>query len=111
MHRVRSASKQSFTIRRALTMRKLLIAALSCASFAATTPVAESKAEKVEVTNPKNGATISVPEGHKFVLRLTSNPTTGYSWRITLVDKTFGSPKSKYKQEGAPGLIGAGGHQ
>ncbi len=54
-----------------------------------------------------NGTTVAVPLGSTFTVWLQENPTTGYSWNITVTDglqitnDTFIPPTS--------GLIGAGG--
>jgi len=62
-----------------------------------------------EYLNP--GEPIKVKAGQKFIIRMESNPTTGYSWQlskdldniIVLVNNTFIPPDSK--------LCGAGGHE
>jgi inhibitor of cysteine peptidase len=54
-----------------------------------------------------NGTTVAVPLGSTFTVWLQENPTTGYSWNVTVTDglqitnDTFVPPTS--------GLIGAGG--
>lgn len=50
-------------------------------------------------------------EGPNFVLKLTSNASTGYAWKVVSTDRTFGYPvKSDYV--GAPGAaIGGAGYQ
>lgn len=54
-----------------------------------------------------NGTTVAVPLGSTFTVWLQENPTTGYSWNVTVTDglqitnDTFIPPTS--------GLIGAGG--
>ena len=65
--------------------------------------------EKEEYLNP--GEPIKVKAGQKFIIRMESNPTTGYSWQlskdldniIVLVTNAFIPPESK--------LCGAGGHE
>ena len=62
-----------------------------------------------EYLNP--GESIKVKAGQKFIIRMESNPTTGYGWqlsktldnKIILVTNAFIPPDSK--------LCGAGGHE
>jgi eight-cysteine-cluster-containing protein len=39
-----------------------------------------------------DGATFQVTKGQVVILRLPSNPTTGYNWAIAATDRTFGYP-------------------
>jgi inhibitor of cysteine peptidase len=54
-----------------------------------------------------NGTTVTLPLGTSFMVVLQENPTTGYSWNVSVTDgleitnDTFAPPTS--------GLIGAGG--
>lgn len=64
----------------------------------------------VVVTDADDGKTVPVPVGRKLVVRLKSNPTTGYRWRVA------GSDPDHLRQEGEPSfegpngrLVGAGG--
>ncbi len=68
------------------------------------------KADAVDrvVTQDDNGATIEVTEGTPIVLRLPSNPTTGYGWEVVSTDRTFGYPEESFEASRTT-LIGAGG--
>jgi inhibitor of cysteine peptidase len=55
-----------------------------------------------------NGKAVTVPRGGRLVVRLASNPSTGYSWRIVarptgvrLLSRSYVPPQS--------GRVGAGG--
>ncbi|MBP1929995.1 inhibitor of cysteine peptidase [Methanolinea mesophila] len=80
----------------------------------ATTAVPETTAPTVETPMVYNesadGSTITVPVDGKFVVVLAENPTTGYSWNVTvtsgleITNDTYIAPET--------GLVGAGGsHQ
>lgn len=84
---------------------------------ATSTPVATTAAPQATATPPvttmkvynesANGNTISVPLNGTFAVVLLENPTTGYSWNMTvtsglvITNDTFTPPKST--------LVGAGG--
>ena len=59
---------------------------------------------------PSRSTTISVRVGEEFVIRLASNPTTGFEWSVTetapevrLVSKRYDAPSEQ--------IPGRGGHQ
>lgn len=84
---------------------------------ATSTPVATTAAPQTTAAPPvttmkvynesANGSTITVPLNGTFAVVLLENPTTGYSWNMTvtsglvITNDTFNAPKS--------GLVGAGG--
>jgi inhibitor of cysteine peptidase len=39
-----------------------------------------------------NGLTFDVLEGESVIVRLPSNPSTGYEWQVVSTDRTFGYP-------------------
>jgi len=57
-----------------------------------------------------NGALVQIPRGAKITIELKENPTTGYRWTISSIDKVFLVPEgdeflpSKQKSLGAGGL-------
>jgi inhibitor of cysteine peptidase len=64
------------------------------------------------LTGADNGKQVTLQAGENLTLTLESNPTTGYSWQVTELDKAIlvqeGEPE--YKQSpGSEGLVGAGG--
>ncbi len=64
----------------------------------------------VVVSNADNGKTVSIVEGGEVILKLKSNPTTGYDWQIVTTDRTFGYGQTRYVRDPVPGdLMGAGG--
>ncbi|MDQ1254639.1 MAG: inhibitor of cysteine peptidase [Euryarchaeota archaeon] len=64
------------------------------------------------ITEADNGKTINVKQGHIFILKLNENPTTGYSWQLSLssglklLSDKYYSSKSFGSSENS---IGAGG--
>jgi predicted secreted protein len=66
----------------------------------------------VTVTESDNNREVNVPAGDILVVRLSSNPTTGYGWQVTRNDgqllKAAGKPKF---QGSSSGRMGAGGQQ
>ena len=64
-------------------------------------------------TDPRSGTEITLrPEG-KLNLKLDSNPTTGYYWRLKDIDAARVDQLSEdYYADPAPeGIVGSGGHQ
>lgn len=55
-----------------------------------------------------NGGTFTVTAGGVIEVRLASNPTTGYDWVVTRVDRTFGYPETTFEPSGS-GAVGSGG--
>jgi predicted secreted protein len=62
----------------------------------------------VAVTEADAGKTIAVQVGQKIVVRLPSNASTGYSWRVTRVDRTLGQPDIRVSASRS-GQVGSGG--
>ena len=68
-------------------------------------------AEKV-VVDPASDTTVNVRERTDFTLKLTSNASTGYKWKVVSTDRTFGYPyKSRYESTSPPGAVGGGGYE
>lgn len=61
----------------------------------------------VKVTEKDAGKTIAVEQGKLVALYLPANPTTGYRWTVTAVDKTFGYPEEKFFKSSS--ATGSGG--
>ena len=64
----------------------------------------------VTVTDQDNGRDIDLPQGGTLLVKLTSNPSTGYSWAVTgtsaplRLDKTtLKKGKQSDRRAGAPG--------
>jgi len=64
----------------------------------------------VKVTEADNGKTITVKKGQSVMLTLPSNASTGYEWKVTRTDRSFGYPTSKYVAPSSS-AVGAGGSQ
>ncbi|MBI5608117.1 MAG: protease inhibitor I42 family protein [Deltaproteobacteria bacterium] len=77
-------------------------------SFTIDIKAAASKAVKLDDTD--NGTVAVAKAGQDIVVTLSSNATTGYAWKVTSTDKTFGYPTDKYVAP-TSGAVGAGGQQ
>ena len=87
----------------------LLFSAASCSgAVPLSTPISPSNA----LTEGNNGKTININVGETLVIRLASNPSTGYTWETKDLDTqmleqvgeaAFESPDTP------PDLVGAGG--
>ncbi len=64
----------------------------------------------IRVYEKDDGKTVSVKTGQNIYLYLDSNPTTGYGWKVTSTDRTFGYPTSTFLPSGS-GAVGAGGRE
>jgi predicted secreted protein len=64
----------------------------------------------VVVTERDNGKTVKAAVGEQIVVRLASNPTTGYQWRTGKLDPVHLKPVCESRYEPPNGhLVGAGG--
>jgi len=43
----------------------------------------------VTIRDSDSGKTITVPKGGRLIVRLASNPTTGYQWQISSLDQAY----------------------
>lgn len=64
------------------------------AEAAPETSVAELNG--IAITEADNGRTVTVTEGRDVIVRLPSNPTTGYTWQVVSTDPTFGYPSKTF---------------
>jgi len=62
-----------------------------------------------QIGDNDSGKTFAIVEGQNVVLKLSSNPTTGYKWSVVSTDRTFGYPKEDFL--GGNGAVGSGGTQ
>lgn len=96
-------------------IRAIGLLAASAAGF--TTPAhaaphgaLRSEGKVVEVTDRDNNETVNLSVGDKLVVRLVSNPSTGYSWKVGEINqqllRLLGSPRF---EAGKSGLLGAPG--
>lgn len=90
----------------------LAAAALAAAGLATTPTSAAGPAQGriITVTDRDNNETVALNVGDKLVLRLASNPSTGYSWKVGEINQQLlrftGSPKF---EASTSGLLGAPG--
>lgn len=67
---------------------------------------------EVTVGQSQSGSTMSAARGDVLVLRLPENPTTGYSWKMTLSDGLTLESDEYIPDEQSGDLVGVGGtHQ
>lgn len=64
-----------------------------------------------QIEDDDNNKTFSIVEGQNVVLKLSSNPSTGYKWSVASTDRTFGYPTKDEFIGGGSGAVGAGGKQ
>jgi inhibitor of cysteine peptidase len=91
------------------------LAPIACASADTdgnvVTPPEEGNAEdelrSFSLTEADNGKTVTVTEGQNVVVKLKSNPSTGYSWKVVSTDRSFGYPTTRHTANG--GAVGSGG--
>jgi len=66
----------------------------------------------VTIGDSDSGKTITVPKGGKLIVRLASNPTTGYQWQISSLDQEYLKPVGEPVYElPTTDRIGSGGTQ
>ncbi|KKG05726.1 protease inhibitor I42 family protein [Methanosarcina mazei] len=61
------------------------------------------------ITEAENGKSMSIKKGELFILQLSENPSTGYSWELN-VSEGLNILSDRYSQEEAPeGQVGVAG--
>jgi inhibitor of cysteine peptidase len=63
----------------------------------------------VKVDSSMNGSSVTFEQGQQMVLKLTSNPTTGYDWEITGLDTSILQQTGEVDYKSDSMLIGSGG--
>jgi inhibitor of cysteine peptidase len=92
---------------------------IACASPTEDDPVsspseegdAEDELKSLSLTDADNGKTVTLTKGQSLLVKLQSNPTTGYKWSVTSTDRTFGYPASESFLKNGDGPVGSGGLQ
>ena len=86
---------------------KLLASALAFLALAATA----AAGSVVGIGEQSAGTTVRLHRGDTLAVSLGANATTGYSWRLSSVDRTVLSPDATtyVGSKHAPGIVGAGG--
>jgi inhibitor of cysteine peptidase len=98
-------------------MKKTILTFLAITSILCVLPgcktgeTQKEMAEKYRLNEGLNGRSLTMLKGEYFSLRLKSNPTTGYSWKITSMDKSILElAENKYIQEkNKKNAVGVGG--
>ncbi len=67
----------------------------------------EIRAQSIDESS--NGKTVTLAHNQNLIIKLKSNPTTGYQWRVVSTDRTLGYPEDKFVSNS--GAIGSGGIQ
>lgn len=65
--------------------------------------------KKVTVSSAMNGGSVELEKGQVLVLKLASNPTTGYDWEISGLDTAILQQAGEVKYKTDSMLIGSGG--
>ena len=84
---------------------------LTLLASAQDSPVADSKASTMTVTDQDNGKTIDLAKGDTLMVELSSNPSTGYGWKVKGDPSPLKLASSDYKQPDQSGKVGAPGVQ
>jgi inhibitor of cysteine peptidase len=103
----------------ALATFAVALTPIACASPTDDDPVsspseegdAEDELKSLSVTDDDNGKTVTITKGQSLLLKLQSNPTTGYKWAVASTDRTFGYPASETFLKNGDGAVGSGGIQ
>src|SRR5687768_10038911 len=70
----------------------------------------EDELRSLSLTEKDDGKTVTVTEGQNLVVKLQSNPTTGYKWQVVSTDRTFGYPSDERFLRNTD-AVGSGGLQ
>lgn len=100
----------------ALSALALVLAPLGCSTESAEDESAttgdegtsEDELKGLTLTEADDGKTVSLPKGSSLVLRLQSNPSTGFRWKVVETDRSFGYPASTRFLANGDG-VGSGG--
>ena len=93
----------------------ILIIFLILGTIPAVAYSAPYEASKKIITVNDNGKTIYVKQGNTFYIRLSENPSTGYSWKLnlgkglSLLKTNYYSPKSSINSQRL--IVGAAGYR
>lgn len=74
-----------------------------------TSDGAEDELKALVIKDADNGKTFSVKQGQNVTVRLLSNATTGYEWKVVSTSKSLGYPTLTYVPAAANGPVGSGG--
>lgn len=66
-------------------------------------------AENMEVNEEMNGGSVELEQGQTLVLKLASNPTTGYDWELEDLNAAILEQVGEVEYKSDSALIGSGG--
>jgi len=102
-------------VRRLLALSAALLFAVSIAAEAPQTASsatsAKAAASVVTVTDQDNGKDIDLPSGQTMVVKLASNPSTGYKWTVEGDPAPLKLEKQSYRKSAKSSAMGAPGVQ
>ena len=87
-------------------MNRLLGLALGAAVLASTSLAFAAKNPE-KVVSGKDKAVITVKKGTDVVVKFLGNPSAGYHWVVTAVDRSLGQPETTFQRSSM--AIGSGG--
>jgi inhibitor of cysteine peptidase len=104
----------------ALAAFAVALGPVACASPTDDEPVsspseegdAEDELRSLSITDADDNKTVTLAKGQSILVKLSSNPTTGYKWSVVSTDRTFGYPSAeKFFASSPGGPVGSGGVQ
>ena len=95
------------------------LAPVACASPTEEAPIsspadegdAEDELKSLSITDADNGKTVTITKGQSLLVKLKSNPTTGFNWLVASTDRSFGHAASARYVANSGGAVGSGGLQ
>ncbi len=94
-----------------INISALLIFAMQAGAQASHSTAQKSLASVVTITDKDNGTDVDLPQGATLLVKLASNPSTGYSWAVKgdpsplkLEKTSVKKGKQSSKKAGAPGV-------
>lgn len=95
------------------------LAPIGCASPTEDEPVssptedgdAADELRSLSITDADNNKTVTLAKGQSILVKLSSNPSTGYGWSVSSTDRTFGYPAAEKFFPAGSGAVGSGGIQ
>jgi inhibitor of cysteine peptidase len=60
----------------------------------------------VVLTQGDDGSHVTLTQGQRLIVQLPGNPSTGYQWKVTRTDRTFGYPEQSFLPGSGAGAAG-----
>lgn len=86
-----------------------MVAVAACVIFAACVSSAPASPSVYTFTDSDNGKTVEVTEGSTIYVKLSENPTTGYTWEMTASSGLTLIGDEYQQTPGTEAMVGAGG--